>query len=95
MIAYTFSASQRETGSPQNRGFCGERTSDGMIELSGLPGSERYVVREDEADAKRLKAYGREADVCRGFGGSPQQADGAVFPSGRTGERRACYAMCI
>ncbi len=80
MIACTYLASQRETGPPQNRGFCGERTSDGMIELSGLPGSERYVVREDAADAKRIRAYEREADGCRGFGGYPQQADGAVFP---------------
>ncbi len=45
-----------------------------------------------EADAKRLKAYGRGADECRGFGGSPQQADGAVFPSGRTSGGVQFYA---
>ena len=42
----------------QQSGLCGERTSDGMYELSRSSGSEGIVVREDEA----------------GFGeGTPQQ----------------------
>ena len=38
-------------GTPLNRRFNGERTSDGVSELSGLRGSERYEVREDEKAA--------------------------------------------
>ena len=38
-------------GPPQNRRFCGERRSDGVSELSGLSGSERYEVRDDEKAA--------------------------------------------
>ena len=42
----------------QQSGLCGERTSDGMYELSRSSGSEGIIVREDEA----------------GFGeGTPQQ----------------------
>jgi len=32
------------------QGLCGERTSDGVNELSGLPASEEYEVREDEKE---------------------------------------------
>ena len=32
------------------QGLCGERTSDGVNELSGLPVSEEYEVREDEKE---------------------------------------------
>ena len=32
------------------QGFCGERTSDGVNELLGLPGSEENEVREDEKE---------------------------------------------
>ena len=35
-------------GSPQNYKFCGERRSDGAIELSRLRGSEKSKVRDDE-----------------------------------------------
>ena len=34
-------------GTPANQRFAGERRSDGVSELSGLPGSEGYEVRDD------------------------------------------------
>ena len=37
-------------GAPTNRRFVGERRSDEVSELSGLPGSEGYAVRDDEPD---------------------------------------------
>ena len=37
-------------GSPANQRFAGERRSDEVSELSGLPGSEGYAVRDDEPE---------------------------------------------
>lgn len=36
-----------DLGTPANQRFAGERRSDGVSELSGLPGSEGYEVRDD------------------------------------------------